>query len=110
MPSALTAHAIDRSTYVVTAAFTDETGAAVTPSAVTWSLFNETGGVVNSRSAVSATPAASVAIVLSGADLAAADGSRRVLLIEATYDSTNGTGLTLRDSVTIVVDDLVGVV
>ena len=61
--------AIEQSTYVITASFTDETGAAVVPNSVTWTLVNGDGQVVNSRSAVSVTPASSVTIVLSGDDL-----------------------------------------
>ena len=47
-------NANERSTYVITAAFTDETGAPVTPNnGLVWSLMDPLGTVMNSRSAVS---------------------------------------------------------
>jgi len=113
MPSILTTHAIERSTYAVTIAFTDTNGEAVVPSAVSWTLTDTMGNVVNSRTAVSVTPAASVTIVLSGDDLAltsALYGRQRVLLIEATYSGTLGAGLAWKDEVNFIIDDLVKVV
>lgn len=101
------------STAVISATFRDETGALVTPTSVKWSLFDSTGAVVNSRSEVVVTPASTVAIVLTGADLQLAGSGlvhvRRVVVIEATYNSTNGTGLTLTEQQTLDVVPLPGV-
>lgn len=105
----LSTHAVDGSTYVVTASFTDEAGDSVVPNALTWSLRDGTGTIVNSRDAVSITPAASVTIVLQGDDLLYADGATRYLTIEGDYDSTNGSGLPINAEVKISVDNLVGV-
>jgi hypothetical protein len=103
MPSTLTTLANERSTYVITAAFTDAAGDAVVPNSITWTLTDEAWRVINSRSAVAvAVPAASISIVLSGADLAlhdAKDSGGRVLTVEAEYDSTEGSGLPLNDEV-----------
>lgn len=113
MPTQLANDAIERSTYAVTAAFLDDVGAAVTPSAATWTLSDDRGVVVNSRSAVAISPLATTAtIVLSGADLAIGasyNGRRRHLLIEYTYTSSLGAGLPGKDVAIFDVLDLAGV-
>ena len=96
--------AIEQSTYVITASFTDETGSAVVPNSVTWTLLNGDGQIVNSRSEVSVTPASSIVIVLSGDDLDLDDGETRKIRIDAVYDSTNGTNLPLKDSETFAIE------
>lgn len=92
--------------------FFDEDGTAVTPSAATWTLTDDHGTVINSRSAVALTLAPVATIVLSGADLAASDPLRlnRRLLVEWTYDSTAGTNLPGKHEASFDVDDLVAVV
>src|SRR6056297_2410833 len=85
-------------TYVITASFTDEDGAAVVPNIVVWTLTNGDQKVVNSRASVSATPASSITIVLSGDDLSLDDGEERWIRVNATYDSSNGTDLPLRET------------
>lgn len=100
MPSQLTTKAIDQSTYLVTAGtFTDESGTAVTPKTFTWTLTNAAGEVINSRSAVSETPAGTVKILLSGNDLKRSDGKSRIVAITYTYDSSLGSDLTSIDTV-----------
>lgn len=97
MPTKLTVDADEESTYVVSAAFTDEDGDSVVPSSVTWTLTDWLGNVVNSRENVTITPAASVDIVLSGDDLAiGTHGINRRVTVRATYNSSAGTGLPLR--------------
>lgn len=107
MPTTLSPRAIDRSTYVIAAAFTDETGVAVVPTSITWTLSTDSGNVINSRQDVSITPGATVQIVLTNDDLAFAHGNKRVLTINAIYNSTLGNNLRLRDQVTFTLDDLV---
>jgi hypothetical protein len=96
---------------MVTAAFYDEDGGAVTPTAIHWTLKNLDGTVVNNRSGVAvAVPDTSIIIVLYGDDLAMTGvGARtekvegetvtvsevRFLVVTATYNSTLGTGLPL---------------
>jgi hypothetical protein len=107
MPTTLTAKANDKSTYVVTVAFTDEDGVAAIPTAINWTLTNSVGAVINSRSNVSvATPATSVDILLGALDLDYDEGRRRVLTIQATYNSSLGTGLPLKDQVEFAIDNL----
>jgi uncharacterized lipoprotein YbaY len=103
----LVTDAVDKSTYIVTAAFTDAAGSDVIPTAITWTLSNSSGTVVNSRSKVVVAGAASITIVLSGADLDYDDGPSRVLTIEAVYDSTEGIGLPLKDEAVFSIVDLV---
>lgn len=102
--------AVEESTFVVTNAFLDAAGTAVTPTSATWSLFDKDGNVVNGRSAVPISPlASSVDIVLSGDDLQIADGKTRKLTIQAVYDSTEGSDLPLNDELTFYIERLVGV-
>jgi hypothetical protein len=97
MATTLTPNAIQSSTYVVTAAFTDEDGSAVVPNTVTWSLKAKDGTVINERAEESETPASSVDIVLSGDDLdpGAPDSDVGMILLTVTapYDSALGSGL-----------------
>lgn len=104
---ALVTHATEQGTYVITAAFTDDDGAAVVPNSITWTLLDTDEEVVNGREDEEVTPAASsIEIVLQGDDLTP---GRKTLLIEATYDSDAGSGLPLKKAVYIAVDDLPGV-
>ncbi len=109
----LAAEAVEQSTYVIPVAFFDENGDAVVPTAATWTLTTEYGVVINSRSDVAISPlAATVNIVLTGADLAMLgelDNRTRLLLVEATYNSSLGAGLNLRDEIEFSVRPLVGV-
>lgn len=107
MSTQLATPAIEESTYVVVATFLDENGDAVVPNSVSWTLTNQTGSVINSRTHVSETPASSVNIVLFGDDLKVLDGLSRLLTIEAEYDSSLGSGLPLNDSATFHLEDLV---
>jgi len=101
----LTPRATEGSTFVVTVPFTDEDGDPVTPSAVTWTLVDEGGAIVNSHEDEPETPAATVAIVLTGPDLPADGYLARMLYltVTATYDSALGLGLTLVDQTQIEV-------
>lgn len=106
-------HAPEKGTYVVTAAFTDETGAAVVPNAgLTWTLTDMQGVVVNSRSAVSIASASSINIVLTGSDLELSDtylGNLRAVVIQGTYNSSLGSNLPIKKEVRFVIDDFVAV-
>ena len=90
---------------VVVATYTDEDGSAVTPSSVTWTLHDEAGKVVNSRSGVSETPGTSNNILLSGADVTCTTGQneRRRLTVSIVYDSSYGSDIPQVDYVWILV-------
>ena len=115
MPTTLTTPAIEESTFAIVASFTDDAGASVVPnSGLVWSLYKVVGGVetvVNSRSTVAITAAASVTIVLSGSDLALAAGesATRYVVIEGTYNSSLGSNLPLKEQVRFSILRLVGV-
>ena len=95
---------------VTISSFKDESGEAVTLTAVTWTLTDQVGNVINSRSAVSVTPGMSVSFLLTGDDLAiGGNGRQRVLTIVATYNSTLGTGLTAPAQAFFKIEDMVGV-
>lgn len=104
-------HANKESTFTITADFTDEDGAALTPNDdITWSLYDEAGQPVNSLEDVALTPpASSVEITLQGADLAIQDADAqseaRYLVIACTYNSTVGDDLPLRSWCKFYVDN-----
>ena len=84
----LTLNAVNESTYIITATYTNSAGDAVTPNTLEWNLKDEYGNVINSRSAVSiAVPSTSNSIVLFGDDLKNADTRVRVFQIIGTYNS-----------------------
>lgn len=105
-------HAKEEGTFVVTAEFTDEDGAAMTPTTIVWSLVDDDGQVINNLDQESITPGESVDIVLSGDDLQILasetdqDYVRRVVVIEATYSSSYGSGLALKEQVGFVLENL----
>lgn len=102
----------EESTLVVLCEFLDEDGLAVTPTSASWTLTDEDGNVVNSRSAVALSPSVgSATVVMTGADLAMTPGhnGKRKLLVEALYNSTRGTGLYLKKEYAFSITNLVGV-
>jgi hypothetical protein len=111
MSATLSVKATEKSTYIVTATFTDEDDNAVAPNTLTWTLADIDGTVINSREDVSvASPASSESIVLSGDDLQIVDSTNktedRIFTINATYDSSNGTNLPLKESVIFTISNL----
>jgi hypothetical protein len=112
MPTKTDTPAVERSTYAVTASFKDEVGASVVPTLLQWSLLGEDRATyINGRQNVAvAVPAASVTIVLTGADLAIIKKGRRdetrYLVLEGTYTSTLGAGLSLTDELSFQVVDI----
>ena len=112
MATTLTTLAIEEATYIITVAWLDDAGAAVTPSAATWTLTDLDGDVVNSRSNVTINSLSTTnTIVLSGADLAlltTLNGPTRVLLVEYTYTSSAGSDLPGKAQATFTIEDLVG--
>lgn len=89
----------EEGTAIVTVSFTDHNGDAVAPNAgsLTWTLTDANGTVINSRNGVAVASAATVKIVLSGADLAIPqDGGNSVLTVEGLYNSTDGNNLPIK--------------
>lgn len=84
----------EEETKPVPVSFFDEDDAALTPTAVSWSLYDELGAVVNDEEDIAISPAASVVIVVPAADHSASStAARRSLVVEATYSTTYGTSL-----------------
>ena len=99
MTTLLNVRATEGSTYVVTIEFTDEDGTPVIPTSIKWSLTNDEGDAVNSRTDVTiAVPAATIEVVLTGDDLPSPGDQTRSLYftVEAIYDSALGLGLHLK--------------
>lgn len=110
-PEMLEDIAEEQGTYVVNCSFKDEDGEDVIPTSIKWTLTTVGGEVVNERSDVSvASPAASVDLVLSGADLQLLSHkesfSSRILTIKALYNSSLGNGLPLNKAVRFKVRNL----
>ena len=102
----LTTKAKDRSTYIVTIDFLDETDTPVVPKSATWTLSNETGDIVNDREGETFDPlAASVDLALSGLDTAYALGRARYLKVHAVYDSVVENDLPIIEEAIFEIDD-----
>lgn len=111
MPLTVNKRANERSTYGLTITFLDESGEALTPSSITWTLTDSAGVLINGRDSVVVSPASSILIVLSGADLPIDPGlsTQRVITIEAVYSSSIGSDLPFKDQVTFGMNDLVAI-
>lgn len=85
----------------VAISFADAAGTAMTPTSATWSLYDQDGSVVNSRSAVTISGMSStINITTTSADNVynakrSKGVCRRYMLVSAVYTSAYGTGLTL---------------
>lgn len=116
MPTNLDVIFKEEGTGIVGAAFTDEDASAVTPNAITWTLTDAAGTVINSREDVAvASPDTSIDIVLSGDDLQilTAEASQkyveRLILVKSTYDSSLGSDLPAKQSGAFLIENLVAV-
>lgn len=108
--SELATAANDQSTYVVTLTYTDKAGSAITPLTAAWTLSDGDGTVVNSRTDVAIPiPGTTNDVVLAGDDLKFSDGPKRLLTVEGTYNSDEGSGLPFKDEVRFLVCDLTNV-
>ena len=113
MPVKTKIRAAEKSTYAVDMEFEDEDGNAVAPKSLLWTLTDRNGTPINGREREAvAAPAASVTVVLKDDDLQILAAERaleyveRRFVIEATYDSSNGTDLPLNDVLTFTLDNL----
>lgn len=100
-------HAPEHGTYHVVCVFEDEDDVGTVPNAITWTLTDRDGGVINGRSAVVvAVPATSNTITLAGTDLALVGGqtNERLFLVEWSYDSSYGTGLETSEEAVFIID------
>lgn len=111
MATVITEQVLPNNTIVLTLAFTDEDGSAVTPNdPTTWSLTDSQGNTINSRSAVAITEASSVDVVLTSADLATTgvnDDGIRIFSVSGTYDSDAGSNLSLNATQWLIIGDVI---
>lgn len=109
--SQLSVEAVEGSTYVVVVTFRDEAGVSMVPVSAVWSLRNNYGTIINSRSDVAITPASTVSIILGAADLVYEENSStmRTLTVEAVYDGTYGSNLSLVDEFAFNIRPIAGV-
>lgn len=86
---------VDQSTKIIPITFKDENDVAITPltGSVTWTLYNEKGTIINGREDEPETSALTVYVVLTGDDLKHSEGSRRIVVAKARYNSTLGNNL-----------------
>ena len=108
----LTTHAVERSTYILDAQFSNASGTTFVPTTVSWTLSNRAGTDQNGRTGVSATAATTVTIVLSGSDLTlvAGDDGMRIIYFEVVYNSaTYGNNLKLKEEANFIIDSLVNI-
>jgi hypothetical protein len=105
----------ESSTIVVTAAFRDEEGTAITPNSITYTLMDSGGTVVNEKEDEVVAPAESIDMVFYGDDLKLSDAGNlssdpvRRVLVETTYDSTYGVDLPSKAECQFSIVDLLGV-
>jgi hypothetical protein len=102
---------LERSTIALVASFRDENDDLVTPQAITWTLTDGDGNVINSREDQSVSPANTITIVLSGDDLSLASGDdgRRQVVIHGTYDGDLGADLPVVGLLEFTVRNIPGV-
>lgn len=94
----------EKSTIVFRISFLDENGNDAVPTAAHWTLTDKDGLVINGKRDIPISPlAATVPIVLSGDDLSlegiSAQKYKRIVTVQATYDSSLGTGLPLTEQI-----------
>lgn len=93
------------STFNIPFSFTDEAETDLVPNVLTWKLTDSDGTVLNSRTGVSLTPAATVNVTLSDNDLvltSVTDDGIRFVTLTGTYDSAVGLNLPLTHVVEFV--------
>ncbi len=111
MPIILGTKAPERSTYGVSAIFTDD-GESFVPKTLFWTLSKTDASIVNDREDVEVeTPAATVTIVLKNLDLVldAAYDLFRIFTLTGTYDSVLGSDLPILMEVAFEIDPAVNV-
>lgn len=109
MPCIAEVNAVEGSTYVVTATFTDESGDEITPKTLVWSLSDMQGNIINSRLNVVITPTGSTEkVALYGDDLQIAFDSdaKREIQFTGTYDNDLGSDLPIIESLIFDIENI----
>ncbi len=107
----LTQEAPEQGTFAITAAYFDDAGTPVVPTAATWTLTDILGVIINSRDSIAITGLSTTSmIVLTGNDLAIGEhGYVRRLLVEYVYNSSLGNGLAGKAQVNFRITDFLAV-
>ncbi len=106
---------IEESTALFSMTLTDEEEVVIQAADITslnWTLTDTAGAIINNRSAVDIpSPTNPQKILLQGYDLviSGSDNVQRVLTVEGTYNSTNGSNLSIKDQCRFWIDNLVAV-
>ena len=110
MPITIADAVNDGTAVVATATFTDEAGEPVTPDSITWSLFDPDGAIVNELEDEGiVTPAASVDVLIEGANNLYSDGYKRTIVFQAVVDLVAGNNQASNESATYQILDIHGV-
>ena len=81
----------------------------VTPSSITWSLYDENHNIVNNEEDINVTPAEVIYITLEGLDFIVVDSKNlRFLVVKAIYSSDHQANLPLIQEFQITITDFVG--
>ena len=108
MPGVIKETATEQSSFKITATFYDESGNAVAPDTMFWTLTDDEGtSVINSQEDIEiVAPTSSESILLEGDDLVV-DGNaktKRKITYQGTYTSAEfGAGLPLKDEATFFI-------
>ena len=109
MPAKISVHAREGSRYTISVTFRDEAGGLVIPTALTWTLTDLDGNVINDHDAEAVTPSESTEDIVLGTTavtIIAGQTNERCFLVEWTYNSTYGTDLTAKEQAVFVIDNL----
>lgn len=93
----LDTRAVSGGTYSVAIDLLDEDGFDITPISVTWSLFDQSGSIINSRENVAVeVPSAHFSLLMSGDDILVGSDEEelRILRVTTRYSNNLATGLT----------------
>lgn len=105
--------AVEKSTKMIVVSFFDENDIAKDPATIKWTLTDTLGNIINERKdVVIAEPSSVETVILSRDDLAiisGTDNGKRLLTVEATYDSELGIGLTLTGEANFTVINLIAI-
>lgn len=105
----ITVHAREENTYHISCQFSDENSVTCTAETLTWTLTDMDGNIINGRDGVAVSPASTTeTITLTPTDTTIVSGqnNQRLFLVEWTYDSDYGTGLTGKKQAIFIIDDL----
>ena len=109
MAATITTHAREENSYTIACQFSDEDGTTGTVETLAWTLTDMDGNIINGHDAVSVSPTATTENILIGptaTSIVVGQNNKRLFLVEWTYNSDYGTGLSAKDQAIFVIDNL----